>query len=125
MPQILQRLDGGRGIGHDGFPIEKLQQGKLRRTEKWFNLAESVLHQGLFEGFGQETVFGTVVVVRLAIVRMVMRLAFFPKMLDGHRHLVVVRVWNDGVCQYQHIGHQQHQYRKRSLHSECDFRVQI
>lgn len=124
MPQILQRLDGGCGIGHDGFPVEKLQQGKLRRNEKRFNLAESVLHQGLFEGFGQEAVFRAVVVVCLTIVRVVMSVAFFPKMLDGHRHLVVVMVRNDGVCQYQHIGHQQHQYGKRSLHSECDFRVQ-
>ena len=124
MPQILQRLDSGCGIGYDGFPIEKLQQGKLGRTEKRFNLAKSVLHQGLFEGFGQEAVFGTVVVVRLAIVRVVMSIAFLPKMLNSHRHLVVVMVGNDGVCQYQHIGHQQHQYGKRSLHSECDFRAQ-
>ena len=32
-------------------------------------------------------------------------------------------VENDGVCQYQHIGHQQHQYGKRFLHTESDFKV--
>lgn len=92
---------------------------KMRGIEGCLDLGGCVRHYRLFQRLGQEAAFRTVVMMPVAVVFVMMMSGLvFPKMHDGHRHLVVMVVGHRRMSQQYCIGYQQHHYEKRFPHAK-------
>ena len=99
---------------------------KMRGVEGCLDLGGCVGHDRLFQRLGQEAAFRTVVMMPVAVVFvMMMSCLVFPKMHDGHRHLVVMVVGHRRMSQQYCIGYQQHHNGERSLYDEKNFGAKI